>query len=106
MQPNEQLQNTPNAALAFMAFSSVFGNINFQIQPPMAGKPGMSFPTVPYLSLEALLYQQQASNPATSPTDVISGTNVGQQAIAGQYTTQDASGTTRMLNGYQASGTP
>lgn len=100
MQPNDTSQNTPNASLAYTAFSTVFGNYNFQVQPATPGKIDTGFPSIPYISLEALLYSQAAANPAVSPTNIMSGTNVGEQAITGQSTAMDATGTTRVSSGF------
>lgn len=103
MQPSDVSVNAPSAALAYTAFSTVFGNYNFAVTPPTPGKIGIGFPSVPYLSLEALLYSQAASNPAVSPTNVMSGTNVGEQATSGQTTQPDSTGTTRVSTGYSNS---
>ena len=78
--PNVTQENTPSAFLAYTAFSTVFGNYNFMVTPATPGKVDLGFPTIPYLSLEALLFSQAASNPAVTPTSVMSGVNVGQQA--------------------------
>ena len=98
--PNNTSQNTPNASLAYTAFSTVFGNYNFQVIPATPGKIDLGFPTIPYLSLEALLFSQAASNPAVSPTQVIAGISTGQQTVGGQTTARDSTGTTRMSDGY------
>lgn len=98
--PQDAAVNAPSAALAYTAFSSIFGNYNFMVTPSTPGKIDTGFPSVPYLSLEALLFSQAASNPATSPTNVMSGTNVGQQATSGQQTSRDSTGTTRVSDGY------
>lgn len=100
---SEIMQNMPNQSLSFTAFSTTFGNADFMLTAPKSGKVGSSFPTIPYLSLEALLYQQQMSNPIVSPVNVQSGSNVGEQVISGTTTSQDALGTSRYLQGYQAS---
>jgi hypothetical protein len=98
--PQDAQVNAPSAALAYTAFSTVFGNYNFMVTPATPGKVDLGFPSVPYLSLEALLFSQAASNPAVTPTNVISGTNVGEQAIAGQTTARDNTGTTRVTTGF------
>lgn len=106
MNPSNQSDtsvNTPSAALAYTAFSVVFGNYNFEVTPPTPGKVGLGFPSIPYLSLEALLYSQAAANPAVSPTNLISGTNVGEQATTGQQTSRDSTGTTRVSDGFSNS---
>lgn len=86
----------------FTMYTPTFGNGNFVIQPPSPGEIGQGFPTIPYLPLEAMIYQQQASNPNTSPVNTMSGSNIGQQVVSGQYTNQDQTGTSRYLQGYQA----
>lgn len=98
---NETYQNAANVSLMFTMYTPTFGNGNFMIQPPSPGEVGDGFPSVPYLSLEALIYQQQASNPMASPVMIRSGSNTGQQVIAGQYTMQDSTQTTRYSMGFQ-----
>lgn len=100
MQPSETSVNAPSAALAYTAFSTVFGNYNFMVTPSTPGKIDTGFPSIPYLSLEALLFSQAASNPAVSPTNVIAGTNVAEQATVGQATKPDSTGTTRVSDGF------
>lgn len=100
----ETYANAPNMALMNVMYSTTFGNGGFVIQPPGPGEVGSGFPSVPYLSLEALFYQQQASNPLSSPVNTLSGSNVGQQVVQGQYTTTDGSGTSRYMSGFQAGG--
>lgn len=95
-------QNVPNMSLMFTMYTPTFGNGNFVIQPPSPGEIGQGFPTIPYLPLEAMIYQQQASNPSSSPVNTISGSNTGQQVISGQYTIQDTTNTNRFMQGYQA----
>lgn len=94
--------NAPNMSLMFSSFTPTFGNIMFQITPPMPGNTDAAFPTVPYLSLEALIYQQIGSNPASAPLTLLSGSNTGQQVIGGQITQQDATGTSRFQQGTQS----
>lgn len=103
MEPQNTSVNAPSAALAYTAFSTVFGNYNFTVTPATPGKIDTGFPSIPYLSLEALLFSQAASNPAVSPTNVMSGTNVGEQAITGQTTNRDSTGTTRVSDGFSKS---
>lgn len=100
MEPSDTEQNTPNASLAYTAFSTVFGNYNFVVQPSTPGKVDTGFPSIPYLSLEALLFSQASSNPAVSPTNVLGGVNVGEQATAGQQTSTDSTGTSRVSDGF------
>lgn len=98
---NEIYSNTPNMSLMFTMYSTTFGNMNFMVQPSMPGKVGDGFPTVPYLPLEALIYQQQSSNPVVAPNNVLTGQNIGQQRIGGLSTMDDQFGTNRYMQGYQ-----
>jgi hypothetical protein len=72
----------------------------FAIQPSTTGEVSDTFGTVPYLSLEALVYAQQVQA-QTPPTSILSGQNVGQQNISGTYTASDATSTPRYLQGTQ-----
>ena len=94
-------QNAPNMSLAFSTFTPIFGNVNFQIQPASPGLVQAGFPTVPYLSLEALVYQQQSMSTQVASTSISGGGNNGQQVVASNQTTQDSTGTPRSLTGYQ-----
>lgn len=100
---SEMYQNIPTAALAFTMYTTTFGNGNFVIEPPMKGEINNGFPSVPYLSLEALLYQQQASNPYSAPVNTYSGSNTGQQVISATQTANDSTGTPRYAVGNQQS---
>jgi len=98
--PSDASVNAPSAALAYTAFSGVFGNYNLVVTPATPGKVDLGFPSIPYLSLEALLYSQAAANPAVNPTNITSGSNIGQQSTTGQSTVTDSTGTARLLTGY------
>jgi hypothetical protein len=100
----ETYQNMPNMSMMFTMYNTTFGNGAFAIQPPSPGEVGRGFPTVPYLSLAALFYQQQASNPSLAPVNIKSGNNVGEQVVQGAYTNTDAAGTSRVLSGFQPGG--
>lgn len=93
--------NAPNNSLMFTMYTATFGNANFQIVPPNIGEVGEGFPTVPYLSLEALIYNQQASNPNTSPVNTMAGSNTGQQVISSTQSVNDSTGTPRLMTGNQ-----
>jgi hypothetical protein len=84
-------------------YTATFGNMNFQIAPSMTGEVSNAFGTVPYVSLESVIYAQQ-SEAQMSPTNLLSGQNSGQQNIQGQYTIQDSNGLTRMVMGYSPGG--
>lgn len=101
-QESELYHNIPNMSLMYTMYTTTFGNGNFMIQPPSKGEIGAGFPSVPYLPQEAIFYQQQASNPAMSPVNIMGGSNTGQQVIAGQYTMQDSTQTSRYQQGFQS----
>lgn len=87
----------------FMTYTPTFGNMNFQIQPSQTGKVSNTFGTIPYMSLESMIYMQQM-NAQVSPTNVMSGQNSGQQNIQGSMTVQDSFGNARLQMGYQQGG--
>lgn len=105
MQPNSQASNlAANTTGAPMEmYTATFGNVNFAIQPSMTGEVSNTFGTVPYVSLESVIYAQQ-SEAQMSPVNLMSGQNTGQQNIQGQYTVQDSNGLTRMVMGYSPGG--
>lgn len=98
---SQTYQNSPNMSLMFTMYSTTFGNGSFAIQPPGPGEVGVGFPTVPYMPLEAIIYQQQASNPLSAPVNTIGGSNTGQQVISSTQTANDDTGTSRLLTGNQ-----
>lgn len=98
--PQDTSVNAPSMALAYTAFSTIFGNYNFMVTPATPGKIDLGFPFIPYLSLEALLISQAATNPMVTPTNILSGSNTGQQSTTGQSTVTDSTGTSRLLTGY------
>lgn len=103
MQPsNSQAQNTAanTTGAPYEMYTAAFGNMNFQIQPSMSGEVNDTFGTVPYVSLESIIYAQ-VNEAQTSPINIQSGQNQGQQNIQGSTTIQDANGLTRMVMGYQ-----
>lgn len=85
----------------FAAISPVFGNGSFVVQPASPGEVQSGFPTIPYSPLEAYIYQGQSSNPQTAPVNVVGGSNTGQQVITSTQTSNDATGTPRVLLGNQ-----
>jgi len=101
---SDTYENVPNMSLAFTMWSTTFGNGNFIITPPSIGEVGEGYPTVPYLSLEALIYQQQASNPSVATVNVTAGSSTGQQVVGSTTSQNDANGTPRVLSGSQATG--
>jgi hypothetical protein len=101
---NDLYQNIPSMALAFTMYSTTFGNGAFVVQPASPGEVQSGFPSVPYLPLEAMIYQQQASNPLSAPVNTLSGSNTGQQVISATQTANDSTGTPRVLLGNQQTG--
>lgn len=101
MQPSSQSQNiAQNTTGAQMEmYTATFGNMNFAIQPSMTGEVSNSFGTVPYLSLESVIYAQQ-NEAQTYPINIQSGNSQGSQVIQGSFTVQDSNGLPRMVMGY------
>ncbi len=98
---SDAMQNIPSQALMFTMYSTTFGNYSFVVQPPVPGQSSDQWPTVPYLSIEALLYQGQMSNPQVQPSNIQTGNTTGVQNLTGAQTQQDATGTARSLSGFQ-----
>ena len=96
--------NMPNASLMYSTFTPTFGNLMFQIQPSMTGEVSNTFGTIPYLSLESLIYMQQVQA-QTSPTTVLAGQNTGQQNITGAYTVTDNANNVRVAIGATSAAT-
>lgn len=105
MQPNSQSTNIAanTTGAMFEMYTATFGNMNFQIMPSQTGEVSNTFGTVPYVSLESIIYAQ-ANGAQMSPTNLLSGQNSGQQNVQGNYTITDANGLTRMVMGYQQGG--
>jgi hypothetical protein len=107
---NDLSANIPNQSLMFTMYTTTFGNMSFMVTPPTSmipGKPDQvqaGFPSVPYLSLEALLYQGQSSNPAVAPPNVLTGNTAGSQNINGQQTITNGAGQQVYTAGYSAQG--
>lgn len=101
--PSDISQNMPNGSLMYQTYTPTFGNINFSIQPSQTGEVSNTFGTIPYLSMEALIYMQQMQA-QTAPTSILPGQNTGQQNIQGNYTITDQTGNVRMVMGYQSGG--
>lgn len=93
--------NTTGAPMEM--YTATFGNVNFAVAPSMTGEVSNTFGTVPYMSLESVIYAQ-ASEAQMSPVNLMSGQNGGQQNIQGQYTITDANGLPRMVMGYSPGG--
>lgn len=99
----ELAANMPNASLMYSTYTPTFGNLTFQIQPSMSGEVSNTFGTIPYLSLESLIYLQQVQSQVT-PTSILPGQNTGQQNVQGQYTVTDSTKNQRVLIGYSQNG--
>jgi hypothetical protein len=102
MQPNNQNAAANNGGQMEM-YTATFGNVDFAIQPSLTGEVSNMFGTIPYLSLESVIYAQTA-NAQIDPGRVMSGQTSGQQNIQGSYTIQDSNGLTRMVMGYSPNG--
>lgn len=96
---SEMSQNIPNASMMMLQYSAMFGNMAFMIQPATPGEIQEGFPSVPYLSLESLLYNGQMSNPVVAPTNIQTGSTAGTQNVSGNLTTTDNTGNIRVSIG-------
>lgn len=96
--PSEIAMNMPNNSLMYQSFTPTFGNINFQIMPSQTGEINYSYGQVPYVSLEAMLYQQQMNAPV-QPSSIASGQHTGQHNISGQYTVTGPAGNQQVAIG-------
>lgn len=101
--PSDIALNMPNSSLMYSTFTPTFGNLLFQIAPSQTGEVNFSYGTIPYLSLEALLYQQQIAA-SVDPANVRSGQSGGQQNISGQYTVTGAAGNMQVAIGAATTG--
>lgn len=99
--PSDISSNMPNASLMYSTFTPTFGNILFQIQQSSSGEISNTYGTIPYLSLESLIYMQQIQA-QTAPTTVLPGQNTGQQNVQGQFTVTDNSNNVRVAIGSQS----
>jgi hypothetical protein len=95
----EMSQNIPNSSMMMLMYSATFGNMSFTVQPASPGEIQAGFPSVPYLSLEALLYNGQMSNPVVAPSNIQTGSTAGVQNIQGGQTITDTSGNIRVSMG-------
>lgn len=86
-----------------MMYTATFGNMNFTLAPSMTGEVSGAFGTLPYVSLESVIYSQQIQA-QTSPISVMSGANQGTQNIQGSYQIPDTNGQVRVQFGYSQGG--
>lgn len=96
---SEMNANIPNASMMMLMYSATFGNMGFTVQPATPGEIQAGFPSIPYLSLESLLYNGQMSNPAVAPANIQTGSTAGTQNVAGNITTTDNTGNIRVAIG-------
>lgn len=96
---SEVSANAPNASMMMLMYSSTFGNMSFLITPASPGEIQAGFATVPYLSLEALLYNGQMSNQTVAPRQIQTGSTAGTQNLQGGTTVTDATGNIRVSLG-------
>jgi hypothetical protein len=99
---NDLYSNIPVMAQMFATISPIFGNGSFVVQPASPGEVQAGFPSIPYSPIEAYIYQQNASNPTTTPVSIVGGSNTGQQVISSTQTVNDSTGTPRVLTGTQS----
>lgn len=92
-------ENTPNASMMMLMYSSTFGNMAFQVQPASPGEIQAGFATIPYLSLEAMLYNGQMSNQTVAPRQIQTGSTAGTQNIQGSQNITDSTGNIRVSMG-------
>lgn len=100
--PSDIAMNMPNQSLMYSTFTPTFGNLNFIIQPSMTGEVSNTFGTIPYLSLESLIYMQQVQS-ATNQANTVSSAVTGQQNVTGSIGVTDSQNNQRVLIGYSAS---
>jgi hypothetical protein len=102
MQPSNQSQtlaaNTTGGQMEM--YTTVFGNVNFLIQPSMTGEVSNTFGTVPYMSIESVMYAGATGYAQVDPGTILSGQSQGQQNIQGTTTITDGNGLPRMVMGY------
>lgn len=97
--PSAIAENLPSQAMMFMQTSPIFGNNNFMITPATPGEVQGGFPSLPYMSLESQLYNQQMSNPIVAPVNIQTGSTGGTQNVSGNITTTDQTGNIRVAIG-------
>jgi hypothetical protein len=102
--PSDLATNMPNASLMYSTYTPTFGNLNFVIQPSMTGEVNDTFGTVPYMSLEGLVYMQQVQA-ATNSANQSGGQVTGQQNVTGAITVTDSLNNVRVAIGSQSSTT-
>lgn len=93
--PSDIALNMPNASLMYSTYTPTFGNLMFQVAPSQTGEVNLSFGTIPYLSLEALIYMQQVQA-QTSPVNTTGGAVAGQNNVTGAITQVDGTGNLRV----------
>lgn len=89
--PSDIAQNMPNASLMNTMFTTIFGNIGFQLAPSQTGEVNFGFGTVPYMSIESVIYLQQL-NSQIDPTSIAPGQTTGQLNVSGQVTVTNSAG--------------
>ena len=89
--PSDLAVNMPNASLMFASYTPTFGNLNFQIAPSMSGEVSNTFGTIPYLSLEALIYNQQIQS-QTNLANTTSTKITGTQTVTGNISVVNSQG--------------
>lgn len=80
-------------------YSTTFGNGAFEVRPPKKNRMEDGFPTIPYIPIEAIFYQQQSNTPAVSPQNITTGSTSGILNIRGSQTVTDGTGNVRVQIG-------
>jgi hypothetical protein len=93
--PSELAQNMPNNSLMYQTYTPTFGNIMFQIAPSQTGQVNLSNGTVPYVSLESMVYMQQMQA-QTNQVNTQGRAVTGQNNVTGAITTKDGTGNIRV----------
>ena len=93
--PSDIAQNMPNASMMYQTYTPTFGNLNFQIMPSQTGEVSNTFGTVPYMSLEGLVYLQQVQA-QTNQANTTGKAVTGQNNVQGSITASDSVGNVRV----------
>lgn len=88
---NDLSQNMPSIGMDYIMNVSLFGNVGYTIQPSQSGEVSSTFGTVPYMSMNGVMYMQQIQS-ATSQANTTSNQMTGQQNVTGALTVSDSSG--------------
>lgn len=88
----------PNASLMNTMYTTIFGNIGFQLAPSQTGEVNYGYGILPYLSLESVIYLQQL-NSQLDPSSIAPGQSQGQLNVSGQITVTGPAGNQQVAIG-------